>query len=588
MDSQERIAWLKEAKFGMFIHWGLYSLLAGEYKGEQVKGIAEWIMYRFHIPVSEYGKLKEQFSAEKFCAKDWASMAKNAGMKYMVFTAKHHDGFCMYDSKISDYNIMHTPFGRDAVLELSEECQRQGIRFGCYYSQVQDWFEPDAVGNDWDFDAQKKDFQRYLDNKVKPQLKELIEKYHISLIWFDTPFDITKEQSMQLERFVHDLDPACVISSRIGNDIGDYIGFGDNEFPAKNYPNFWESIGTMNESWGYKKADHFWKSSGDIIKILIDIVSKNGMYLLNVGPMPDGSFPKESVEILKDLNKFISVYHEAIYGAGENPFDREFDWGAITQKGEKLYLFLYENRKSLQLYGIQSEVISVKGLRSKEELPFVYKKEKGIGYLCIDTSSLSAEPVDVVCLEFENKPEICTDFEQDPDGKVILIPDRAEIVHKQSEKKLENEQQSFEMRAEVYRENAAEIGISKCGILENWKDEKDYLIWHSVRVKKGRYRVYLTTLIERPYLWLGETEGFWEGGQDLVLNGDGKDYSFSLSCGEIIRNSRCLNYKRMRSDSGIVVDLNQDKIIEIKLSAKNLNVQRFGLRLVDLRLEPHD
>lgn len=177
MDSQERIAWLKEAKFGMFIHWGLYSLLAGEYKGEQVKGIAEWIMYRFHIPVSEYGKLKEQFSAEKFCAKDWVSMAKNAGIKYMVFTAKHHDGFCMYDSKISDYNIMHTPFGRDAVLELSEECQRQGIRFGCYYSQVQDWFEPDAIGNDWDFDAQKKDFQRYLDNKVKPQLKELIEKY---------------------------------------------------------------------------------------------------------------------------------------------------------------------------------------------------------------------------------------------------------------------------------------------------------------------------------------------------------------------------------------------------------------------------
>src|SRR5215204_5781767 len=222
---EQRLRWFREARFGMFIHWGLYSVPAGEWKGKLVPGLGEWIMNRAKIPVTEYEQLTNQFNPVKFNGEEIVRLAKNAGMKYIVITSKHHDGFAMYQSKVSKYNIFDaTPFKRDPLKELADAARKAGIRLGFYYSQTQDWHEPDAIGNDWDFKNEStKNFQKYLDEKVKPQVTELLTNYGpIGLIWFDTPRNISKEQSRELVDLVHKLQPDCLVSGRVGNGLGDY------------------------------------------------------------------------------------------------------------------------------------------------------------------------------------------------------------------------------------------------------------------------------------------------------------------------------------------------------------------------------
>ncbi|MFP3896070.1 MAG: alpha-L-fucosidase, partial [Anaerolineales bacterium] len=295
-----RLDWWRRAKFGMFIHWGLYAIPAGVWKGEQIPGIGEWIMYRARIPVQKYKELAEQFNPVKFDAAEWVSLARNAGQKYMVITAKHHDGFCMFDSEVTDYNIVDaTPFGRDPIAELAQECERQDIKLGFYYSQTQDWHHPDGVGNDWDYDEAGKDFADYLDNYVKPQVRELLMNYGpIGLIWFDTPREITKAQSRSLLDLVHALQPNCLVSGRVGNSLGDYASTGDNAIPDGAVDMDWETPATINDTWGFKTHDHNWKSVETLVQKLVDIVSKGGNYLLNVGPTAEGVIPQPSVDRL--------------------------------------------------------------------------------------------------------------------------------------------------------------------------------------------------------------------------------------------------------------------------------------------------
>src|ERR1700733_852112 len=220
---EHRLEWWRDARFGMFIHWGLYALPAGYWGGKPVPRIGEWIMNPAKIPVAQYEKLAAKFDPVRFDADQWVSVARNAGMKYIVITAKHHDGFAMFSSKVSKYNIVDaTPFHRDPMKELAAACRRQGIRLCFYYSQTQDWHEPDGVGNTWDFpDESKKDFNRYFQAKVIPQVKELLTQYGpIGLIWFDTPRNMTKEQSKQLADLVHQLQPDCLVNGRVGNGMG--------------------------------------------------------------------------------------------------------------------------------------------------------------------------------------------------------------------------------------------------------------------------------------------------------------------------------------------------------------------------------
>src|SRR5688500_3689898 len=231
-EHDRRMKWFRDARFGMFIHWGLYAVPAGEWEGKLIPGIGEWIMNRAKIPASEYELLTGKFNPVKFNAEEWVKVAKDAGMKYLVITSKHHDGFAMYDSKVSAFDIVEaTPFKRDPLKELAAACQKAGIKLGFYYSQTQDWHEPDAVGNDWDWpDESKKNFSRYLEEKVKPQVRELLTNYGpIGLIWFDTPRTITKEQRQQLADLVHSIQPDTLVSGRVGHGVGDYDSAGDNQ-----------------------------------------------------------------------------------------------------------------------------------------------------------------------------------------------------------------------------------------------------------------------------------------------------------------------------------------------------------------------
>src|SRR2546425_2067 len=282
---EKRLQWFREAKFGLFIHWGLYAIPAGEWKGKPIPGIGEWIMNRAQIPVKEYEKLAAQFNPVKFDADAWVKTAREAGMRYIVITSKHHDGFALFHSKASKYNVVDaTPFKRDILKELAAACARQKMRLGFYYSQAQDWHEPDGAGNTWDFGPdEKKDYDKYLRGKAEPQVRELLTNYApVCLIWFDTPRMMTPERSQRFVDIVRSLQPDCLIDGRLGltGKEGDYRSTGDNVVPDQASEEAWETPATINHTWGYKKDDHDWKRPGEIVFKLLDIVSKGGNYLL--------------------------------------------------------------------------------------------------------------------------------------------------------------------------------------------------------------------------------------------------------------------------------------------------------------------
>ena len=321
MTFEESKKWFKEAKFGLMIHWGLYALPAGEWKGQRQlmdpEGVSEWIQYHFQIPIAEYEKLASAFNPIYFDAEEWVRLAQSAGMEYIVMTSKHHDGFAMYDSEVDDFNIVKaTPFGRDVIAELADACAKHGMKFGIYYSQEIDWHEEHGGGyaksendenarsNNWDFpNDDKKDYSICFEKKIKPQVKEILTKYgDLALIWFDMPYTISPEQSDELYEMVKKYQPSCLINSRIGNDRGDYRSCGDNEIPDENVGDeLVEAPATLNTTWGYKTFDNEWKNA-DKVKELKEHLNERGInYLLNVGPDYLGRIPVMAEEILKKV-----------------------------------------------------------------------------------------------------------------------------------------------------------------------------------------------------------------------------------------------------------------------------------------------
>jgi alpha-L-fucosidase len=338
-----RLDWWRDAKFGLFIHWGLYAVPAGTWDGQKIPGIGEWIMKRAQIPVAEYEQLTAQFNPVEFDADAWVKLAKAAGQRYIVITSKHHDGFCMYHSQVTDYNIVDaTPFDRDPIAELAEACQRYGLRLGFYYSQTQDWHHPNGDGNDWDYVEEEKDFDSYVETYVKPQVRELLTRYGpVALIWFDTPKRMTEAQSRSLLDLVHELQPDCLVSGRVGNSLGDYTSARDNKIPPVAVDTDFETPATINDTWGFKDYDHNWKSIEDMVRKLVDIASKGGNYLLNVGPTAEGLIPKASVGRLLGIGAWLDVNGESVYGTRPGPI-QGLEWCRSTVKGDTLYLHVFD------------------------------------------------------------------------------------------------------------------------------------------------------------------------------------------------------------------------------------------------------
>ncbi len=324
MDSRK---WFKEAKFGMMVTWGLYALPAGEWKGERIPSVAEWLMQYFRIPNAEYAPLASAFNPIFFDAEEWVKLARDAGMKYIIFTAKHHDGFAMYHSKVSSYNIVDaTPFKRDVVAELADACRKYGIRLGLYYSQDLDWNEPDGGGyqagktwtggnpepigywtNNWDFpDASKKNYTRYYEKKVKPQLKEILTGYgDLCMLWFDSPqLTSSPEQSGEMYRMVKEYQPDCLVNSRLGHGFCDLSSARDNQILDDDKgEELFETPATLNDSWGFKLGDDNWKSPEEVLRIKKHLNERGINYLLNVGPDYLGRIPVPAQKILRAVGR---------------------------------------------------------------------------------------------------------------------------------------------------------------------------------------------------------------------------------------------------------------------------------------------
>lgn len=338
----QRMAWWREARFGMFIHWGIYSVPAGIWQGQKIDHIGEWIMHDARIPVAEYASYAAGFNPVKFDAEAWVRTAKAAGMKYIIITAKHHDGFAMFDTAASTYDIVDaTPFKRDPLKELAAACAREGIRLGFYYSQAQDWHHAGgaARGGHWD-KAQEGSMDAYLKNVAYPQVKELLTKYGpVAVLWWDTPEGMTQERAATLAPLLS-LQPGIISNNRLGGGFLGDTETPENRVPATGYPRDWEACMTMNDTWGFKSWDDNWKSSEALIRTLVDIASKGGNYLLNVGPTALGEIPAPSLERLRDVGTWMNKHSEAIYGTTASPFLR-LGWGRTTRKGDTLYLHVF-------------------------------------------------------------------------------------------------------------------------------------------------------------------------------------------------------------------------------------------------------
>jgi alpha-L-fucosidase len=403
---RQRMQWWEEARFGMFIHWGIYSVPAGIYQGKEVPGIGEWIMNKGKIPMAEYQQYAAEFNPVKFNADSIVSLARAAGMKYIVITSKHHDGFAMFKSDASNFNIVDaTPFKRDVIAEMAAACKRQGIRLGLYYSQAQDWNHPGGAANGGHWDkAQDGSMDEYIDKIAIPQMREILTKYGpISVLWFDTPRDMTPDRAARIYGVLR-LQPDIITNNRLGGGYSGDLETPEQYIPATGYPGRnWESCMTMNDTWGYKKNDKNFKSTQTLIRNLVDIASKGGNYLLNIGPTSEGLVPSESVTRLQQIGKWMEVNGEAIHGTTSSPFNY-LSWGRATRKGQTLYLHVFEWPASGVLYvPLQNTVGSARLLAGNKTLTF---KTDATG-VAISLPSVAPDSIaSVIALTFNGEPVV--------------------------------------------------------------------------------------------------------------------------------------------------------------------------------------
>jgi alpha-L-fucosidase len=530
-ERDDRMTWWREARFGMFIHWGTYAQMAGVWEGKRIDtgvghGIGEWIMYNGKIPVSDYAREASRFNPTEFNADAWVRLAREAGQRYIIITAKHHDGFALFHSQASPFNIVdHTPFKRDILKELAAACQKHGVRLGFYYSQAQDWHHPggaaynegsgiwsggDPAAGHWD-KAQEGSFDDYLERVAIPQTHELLTNYGpLAVFWWDTPVGMTSERAEKLAALLT-LQPGIITNNRLLDNRNTNEFSGDTETPEQTIPptgfkdRDFEVCMTMNDTWGYKKHDQNWKPASDLIRKLVDVASKGGNFLLNVGPDALGRIPQASVERLQEIGRWTTINGEAIYGTSASPFAK-LPWGRCTRKPGTLYLHVVDWPRDGRLIvpGLKTPVYSASLLASDEPL-----RVESIGNdKLIHVPASAPDPVvSVIRVELDGPLEVDNRLPSPAADGTISLPLWMADIHNSS-----------------YGAQALLGEDAGAPAIVNWTDPRTFLVWSFETAEPGSYEIVATLSTSTPgvklQLHIGKestTTSIHDGSSTVVL-----------------------------------------------------------------------
>jgi alpha-L-fucosidase len=431
-----------EGNYAMFIHWGLFSYLGGKWQGKTYYGIGEWILNgrMAGIPVEEYKGIAKEFDPNEFDARSIVKLAKDAGMKYIIITSKHHEGFAMFHSKADPFNIVDaTPFARDPMRELSAACREAGLGFGFYYSHNQDWTAPGGSGGpSQNADGTQASFDEYFYRKCLPQVKEICTQYgKIDFVWFDTPGDMKKELVIELAEVVRGLQPDTMLCSRIGHGMGDYASKGDMEVPPRNIAGLWETCDTNNDSWSYAWYDNNFKSPQEILQRLVSTVARGGTYLFNIGPDGKGKVPEMGVKFLRQAGEWIRKYPQVVYGAGGSPWGHALPWGDVTTQKDSLFLtvFAWPQNGKLYLPGLQSEIKKAKILGGPAEDQIAFERKNGWTILHLPFKPAD-HPISVIEVKIEGgteKVQVDGTLGLDPHIETCLLAEFAQVTDAEKE-----------------------------------------------------------------------------------------------------------------------------------------------------------
>lgn len=529
--------WFRDAAFGAFIHWGLYAVPGGVWKGKKTDYIGEWLQARLRIPNAEYAELAKTFNPVRFDADEWCRCFAEAGMKYIVFTAKHHEGFSMFRTAVSPYNIVTgTPFGRDPLAELAESCRKFGLKLGIYYSHCLDWHEKDAAapardsstnidgsswGNDWDFpDAGEKVFERYFRVKVIPQIRELLTQYGpVSVLWFDCACGITEAQCRELRELVHTLQPDCLINGRIGFGCQDYMSLGDNQMPGSAIPGLVECPATLNDTWGFKWRDHNWKTPRGIVSQLLSLAERKVNLLLNVGPRPDGAFPEESVRILHEIGLWHRRGGSGIHSASGTPFRQHIDGVFVLRNGRSLLFYPEEGARRITFSGIRAKVLEcpLPFTQTDRTLTIDFPDSGGM-YPCFE-------------VKFDAVPEV-PEALMPQNGVLFLAPADGKIIRGTEDA---DSADAVDADAKTIR-TGAHMSLTGDGQLCSWHNPSDRIEWAAELTEPGVYKVLLTTRSMRhSFPWTGKrTVEISVGGRTLAgeLTADAPPHDAYYPCAD--------------------------------------------------------